>query len=55
MDPNKEAARLFQEIESQYPPNKASMEEYRDVLEALGHEVAERVNQLDEEIGVTET
>lgn len=51
MDAEQEAERLINEIEAQYPPEKCSLAEYRDVLESLGHSVRERVEQLNDEIG----
>ena len=51
IDPEKEAERLLGEVEKQYPPEKCSLEEYRDVLDNLWHAVKERIEQLDDEIG----
>lgn len=48
--PEKEAERLLNEIERQYPPRKCSLETYREVLVELRDELSTRINQLDEEI-----
>jgi len=53
VDPEKEAPRLLNEIERQYPPRKCSLEIYREVLVELRHELSTRINQLDEEIGAS--
>jgi hypothetical protein len=51
IEPDDESERLLGEIEEQYPPEKVSLEEYRDVLKALHTDIRERIQQLDEEIG----
>ena len=54
VDPEKEAPRLLNEIERQYPPRKCSLETYREVLVELRHELNERINQLDDEIDASD-
>ncbi len=51
IDPDDESERLLSEIEAQYPPDKCSLEEYKEVLEALMGDLKTRVRQLHEEIG----
>lgn len=46
-----EAEKMMEKIEKEFPPSKCSLEQYRDMLEDLGHRVRERISQLDNEIG----
>jgi len=53
-DVESETERLFEEIEEQYPPEKCSLAQYREVLRDLQIRLRERVRQLDDEIGEPE-
>lgn len=50
-DTEEEAERLINEIEGQFPPERCTLEQYRDVLDTLEDLVRSRVRQLDDEIG----
>jgi hypothetical protein len=50
-DPDEWATEALQEIESNFPPKKFSLEDYRSHLQALETEVQQRIEQLCEEIG----
>lgn len=51
IDFDEETERLMTAIEDEYPPEKCSLEEYRDVLDSLNHAIRERIEQLDGELG----
>ncbi len=48
----KYAEKKMREIEDEFPPSRCSLDDYRLVLIAVGEEIAERVAQLKEELGL---
>ena len=45
MDADEEAVKLLQEIESKFPPDKCSLEEYQEVLKHLVSELKIRIRE----------
>lgn len=50
LDPETEAERIREEIEEEFPPERCSLEQYRDVLRATVHALRHRIECLNHEI-----